>query len=186
MPDHSRITLDAAQLRVAETVGQLIEFWGFKRPMGRAWTLLYLAPGALGAAEIGEQLGMSAGAVSMTLAELQKWGVVRRTWKPGERRDFFEAETNIWKMVSRVFRERELALIRKAVATFGEAEAQFARAAKAAPKGHAKELEFARKRIALLVGLARIGETMLGTIVQTGRVDTKPLRNFPTGDDADD
>ena len=49
---------------------------------------------SLSAAELAESLSMSAGAVSMTLAELQRWGVVRRVWKPGERREFFEAETD--------------------------------------------------------------------------------------------
>ena len=32
------------ELQVADTIGRLIEFWGFKRAMGRAWTLLYLSP----------------------------------------------------------------------------------------------------------------------------------------------
>ena len=50
---------------------------------------------------------MSAGAVSMTLSELQRWGVVRRVWRPGERKEFFEAETDFWKMISKVVSERE-------------------------------------------------------------------------------
>jgi len=53
-----------AELEVADTIGRLMEFWGFKRPMGRMWTLLYLSPAPLGAAELGEQLKMSAGPVS--------------------------------------------------------------------------------------------------------------------------
>ncbi len=94
-----------------------MEFWGFKRPMGRIWTLLYLSPQPLGAAEIGEELRMSAGAVSMALSELVKWGAVRKTWRPGERRDYYEAETGIGRLVQRVLRERELVLVQK----FGEA-----------------------------------------------------------------
>ena len=50
---------------------------------------------------------MSAGAVSMSLTELQRWGVVRRVWRPGERKEFYEAETDFWKMISKVFDERE-------------------------------------------------------------------------------
>jgi hypothetical protein len=54
-----------------------------------------------------ERLQMSAGAVSMALTELQRWGVVRRVWRPGERKEFYEAETNFWKMISKVVQERE-------------------------------------------------------------------------------
>lgn len=186
MPPPTAEELSRGVLRVADTVGTLMEFWGFKRPMGRLWALLYLAPEPLGAADIGAQLSMSAGAVSMTLAELSKWGVVRRAWKPGKRRDFFEAETNIWKMVSRVLRDREQQLVRDSAEAFKEAEAVMARAVKAAPRAEAARLEFARKRIAMLAGLARLGETLLSGIITSGRIDTRALRQFPGDGDADE
>ena len=93
---------------VADAVGALIESWGFKRNMGRMWAVLYLEDHPLTAAELGERLGLSTGAVSMLLAELSQWGAIKKAWVVGERREHYEAETNIWKMVSRVFREREL------------------------------------------------------------------------------
>ena len=42
--------------------------------------------------------------------------------RPGERRDYYEPETSIWKMVSRVFRERELVHIREAISAFEAAQ----------------------------------------------------------------
>lgn len=42
MSDGQHGDIEAAQLRVADAIGVLMEFWGFKRPMGRLWTLLYL------------------------------------------------------------------------------------------------------------------------------------------------
>ena len=96
--------------KVADAVGALIEGWGFKRNMGRMWAVLYLEDHPLSAADLGERLGLSTGAVSMLLTELQQWGVVKKAWVVGERREHYEAETSIWKMVSRVFRERELQL----------------------------------------------------------------------------
>ena len=97
-------------LKVADAVGALIEAWGFKRNMGRMWAVLYLEDHPLTAADLGERLGLSTGAVSMLLTELLQWGAIKKTWVVGERREHFEAETSIWKMVSRVFRERELQL----------------------------------------------------------------------------
>src|SRR5829696_646179 len=99
---------DALLHDVADAVGALMEFWGFKRIMGRIWTVLYLEGEAMAAQQICDRLGISAGAASMTLAELEHWAVVARSRRPGDRREYFEAETDIWKMVSRVLREREL------------------------------------------------------------------------------
>src|SRR5688572_33081378 len=97
-----------AELEVADTIGQLMEFWGFKRPMGRIWTLLYLSPEPIGAAEIGEALRMSAGAVSMAMGELVKWGAAKKSWRPAERRGFYEAETSIGRLLQVVLRQRGL------------------------------------------------------------------------------
>lgn len=168
-----------AELRVADVVGALMEFWGFKRPMGRLWTLLYLSPEPLPAAELGARLSMSSGAVSMTLAELVKWGAVRKSWRPGERRDYYEAESNIWKMITRVVRERELALVRDAAESFAEAERTFAAAA-ADPERRAERgrLELARVRLGQLLTLARVGEGFLSTIVAGEPADPTPIRQL--------
>ena len=99
-----------AVLLAGDAVGDAIEHWGFRKALGRIWTTLYLSSDPLTANDLAEELQMSAGAVSMTLAELKRWGVVRRALRTGERREFFEAETDFWKMISRVFRERERAL----------------------------------------------------------------------------
>jgi DNA-binding transcriptional regulator GbsR (MarR family) len=158
------------ELEVADSVGRLMEFWGFKRPMGRIWTLLYLAPEALGAAEIGEALRMSAGAVSMAIGELVKWGAVKKSWRPGERRDFYEAETSIGRLVQRVLRERELALVRG----FGEA---LEAALRGLPSDRQKPgaLAFKRERLAELRRLARLGESLLTALVAGKTVDPTPI-----------
>jgi len=59
---------------VADAVGALMEFWGFKRVMGRLWTVLYLTGEPLGAAELCERLAISSGAASMTLADPRALG----------------------------------------------------------------------------------------------------------------
>ena len=104
--------LQSIRYQVADAVGGLMELWGFKRIMGRTWALLYLADAPLSAADLGDALQVSPGSVSMTVSELLKWGVVKKTWVPGDRRDFYLPETSVWKMVSRVIRERELVHVR--------------------------------------------------------------------------
>ena len=36
--------LAPSEAAVSDVVGRLIEFWGFKRNMGRIWAVLYLSP----------------------------------------------------------------------------------------------------------------------------------------------
>jgi DNA-binding transcriptional regulator GbsR (MarR family) len=173
--------VEGAELQIADRIGRLMEFWGFKRAMGRIWTVLYLSPEALPAALLGERLTMSGGAVSMALAELLKWGVVKRSWKPGDRRDFYEAEVSIWKLVSRVLRERELAMVKQASEDFSTAEKSIAQIHKRATGPRRQELKFTLDRISQLLILARLGETLLGGILSGDRIDPGPIRSFLLG-----
>lgn len=166
-------TSASPELAVADTVGQLMEFWGFKRPMGRIWALLYLAPEPLGAAEIGEQLHMSSGAVSMALSELLKWAAVKKAWRPGERRDYYEAETSIGKLVQRVLRERELALVQQFGETLAQAEQRLS-GEQGAPTRDEKA-EFKRARLRELQQLAKLGESLLTALVSGRSVDPTPF-----------
>ncbi len=171
----------AIRLRVADTIGGLMDFWGFKRPMGRIWTLLFISPDALSAREIAERMHMSSGSVSMTLAELVEWGAVRRTWRPGTRREFFAAETSVWKLVSRVIRERELRLVAEARETFAEADEVLAAEERAAAGGRAAHLSFERARVGELRVLAQMGETLLQSLVAGQAIEASQLERVSLG-----
>jgi DNA-binding transcriptional regulator GbsR (MarR family) len=163
---------DKAVLRIADAVGGLMESWGFKRNMGRMWALLYLENTPMSAADLGERLELSSGAVSMLLTELQQWSVVKKTWVPGERRDYYEAETNIWKPVSRVFRERELRWIQTALEQFEAARADLG----TPPAGDAHARTIAT-RIDGLTSLARVGATLLEAVLAGESIDTLPIKS---------
>lgn len=166
---------------VSEALGRLIEFWGFKRNMGRLWGVLYLSPDPLDAPSLQARLGLSSGSVSMTLSELQRWRVVRKVHVAGKRRDHFEAERNLWRMISRVFREREMVEILEAIDAMEEALAYLEAKAEAAPE-LAERASFQRARIASLLRLARLGRDLLRTLIDAGRVDATPLISVLLGE----
>jgi DNA-binding transcriptional regulator GbsR (MarR family) len=151
-----------------------MESWGFKRNMGRLWTVLYLENRPLPAAEIGERLSLSAGAVSMLLTEMQEWGAIKKTWVPGERREFFEPETSIWKMVSRVFRERELVWLRTALEAFEEGGHAIAAAA---TPGDDRDALIAQ-RVNGLADLTRVTTQLLEAALQGETVDALPIKTI--------
>ncbi|HZX40599.1 MAG TPA: MarR family transcriptional regulator, partial [Myxococcaceae bacterium] len=94
-----------------DAVGNVIEFWGFKHNQGRVWAVLYLRGTSMTATQLEEELGLSKGAVSMLVRDLERWGVVVRIRQPGTGAWHFRAETNLVQMVSRVIQEREKAFI---------------------------------------------------------------------------
>jgi DNA-binding transcriptional regulator GbsR (MarR family) len=111
---HGATKLDAATpplspelYRACEAVGQVVELWGFKRVHGMIWMYIYLHNTPVSTKDIQGALGVSAGLVSMSLAELQHWAVVHRHSAPGERKDFYTAEINIGRPIMKVLRERE-------------------------------------------------------------------------------
>lgn len=164
-------SVDPAVLKVADAVGALIESWGFKRNMGRMWTVLYLEDHPLTAADLGERLGLSTGSVSMILAELLNWGAVKKAWVVGERREHYEPETSLWKMISRVFRERELNWIKQAADQFLEAKDEM----RSGPDARRKLIA---ERIASLTDLAQVGSNLLESMLQGESIDSLPLKTI--------
>jgi len=160
---------------VTDLVGRLIEFWGFKRNMGRVWAILYLSPEPLSANALRDALRLSAGAVSMTLNELLRWGVVKKIWVPGERRDYFAAEVQLWKMISRVMAEREGGEISAAIDVCEQALASLSGQLESSKAEERQRAELQRARIQALLDLARLGKQLLNALLSTAKVDAEPL-----------
>lgn len=164
MSAHPDPTLEA-ELLAADAIGDIIEHWGFRKGLGRVWTVLFLAGEPQPAGTIGDRLQMSAGAVSMSLTELQRWGVVHRVWKPGERKEFFEAETDFWRMISKVFDERERLLADSVRGRLERAAELLLRA----PASHATEV--ALDRVNRLLSFVIVAQTALDGFIKSRRVD---------------
>jgi len=175
-------TLWPTEAAVSAIVGRLMVFWGFKRNMGRVWTVLYLSPEPLSAEDLRQGLQLSAGAVSMTLSELARWGVVRKVWVQGERKDFYTSEVQLWRMISRVFNEREKSEVVAAIDAFEQALHQLDRIRRTAPDGATRaRAELQHERITQLLELARLGKRLLDALVSTAKIDAEPLVRFFLG-----
>ncbi|RYE93792.1 MAG: hypothetical protein EOO75_03595 [Myxococcales bacterium] len=161
-----------AVLLAADAIGDVIEYWGFRKALGRLWAVLYLGERPLSAAELGERLQMSSGAVSMALTELQRWAVVKRVWLPGERREFFEAEVDLWKMIAKVISERERYLARGVRERLEEATQMLDRAGPGARAPRDKV-----KKLAAVAALAeRVIEAFIGSRMADFSAFTDALR----------
>lgn len=100
-------SLTAAREDFLRAMGRISDFWGFNRAMGQIYGLLYLSPEPLSLDDISSQLSMSKGNVSLNARALERWGLIRRLDYRNDRRDYYEAEVDFWKIVRDILRERD-------------------------------------------------------------------------------
>lgn len=81
--------------------------WGINRTMAQIHALLLVSPDPLTQDDIMEELNISRGNVNMNIRELINWGLVERVLLPGERKEYFSAEKDIWKVVKQIVKERK-------------------------------------------------------------------------------
>jgi DNA-binding transcriptional regulator GbsR (MarR family) len=91
--------------------------WGVNRSVSQIQALLYLSEKPLTAEEIADTLGLARSNVSNSIKELQSLGLVRRVPVMGDRRDFFEAETDVWSIAAKITAGRKEREIDPALAT---------------------------------------------------------------------
>ncbi|MEX0609449.1 MAG: hypothetical protein WD016_13480 [Balneolaceae bacterium] len=96
--------------------GDMASAWGINKTMSQIHALLYAESNPLDTDSIMEKLGISRGNANMNLRRLVDWNLVHKTQFKGDRKDYYTAETDVWKVVSTIIRERqqrEIAPIRK-------------------------------------------------------------------------
>jgi len=116
---------EAAQLAAARDEfvtqwGAIGNAWGINRTMAQIHALLITTPSALTTDEVMEDLKISRGNAHTNLRELVGWGLVRSVVRKGERKEYFEAEKDVWKMFCIIVRERKRREIRPAITVLKE------------------------------------------------------------------
>jgi DNA-binding transcriptional regulator GbsR (MarR family) len=75
--------------------------------MAQIHALLMTAAEPMSTDEVMEALEISRGNAHANLKELVAWGLLRVVVKKGERREYFEAEKDVWRIFTVVARERK-------------------------------------------------------------------------------
>jgi DNA-binding transcriptional regulator GbsR (MarR family) len=96
--------------------GEMGTSWGVNRSVAQIQALLYLSETPLTAEDIADRLGMARSNVSTSLRELLLWSLIRRVHAMGDRRDFYEAEADVFEMVRRIAQGRKAREIDPALA----------------------------------------------------------------------
>jgi DNA-binding transcriptional regulator GbsR (MarR family) len=103
--------------------------------------------------------------MSSALNELLRWGVIYRVPRIGERKERFEAETDFWKMISRVLSDRERSLVRSVRERLERATTLLKEGDKRGGNRRARE------HLDQLLAFTKIGESVIEATLLTRKVD---------------
>jgi len=101
------MNLSEARQQFISSWGAFGTQWGINRTMAQIHALLLISTKPITQDDIMEELSISRGNVNMNIRELISWNLVERVILPGERKEFFTAEKDIWKVATQIVKERK-------------------------------------------------------------------------------
>ena len=99
--------IEEARKQFISSWGAFGTHWGINRTMAQIHALLMVSPDPLTQEDMMIELNVSRGNINMNIRELIDWGLVERLTIPGERKEFFTAEKDIWKVATLIVNERK-------------------------------------------------------------------------------
>jgi DNA-binding transcriptional regulator GbsR (MarR family) len=112
-----------------EGLSQISRFWGFPKGMGAIFAVLYLSPTPLSLDEIVQETGLTKGAISTEIRALARMGLVHGSTKLGDRKDYYEAESDFYAAIKSILKERQNSefdrAVRSVTDTIGTMEANW-------------------------------------------------------------
>jgi len=101
------MNLDEAKEKFIQTWGGLGAAWGINKTMAQLHALLFISSEPLSTEDMMDTLQISRGNVNMNVRDLIDWGLVQRVNKAGDRKDYYNAEKDVWKIAKLIIRERK-------------------------------------------------------------------------------
>lgn len=181
-PDTPGTPLAEARARFILLWSQMGAEWGIPRTTAQVHALLFIVGEAMSADDVMAELGVSRGSASMTLRQLVEWNLVQRVHRRGERREFFEAEQDVWKLLQAIValrKRREIdPLIQALEACRGDVDGSPGPGGRAAPSAsiaaHNERIEALKQVVGLIDAIgghvtAGDGETLRLAVQLLGR-----------------
>ena len=161
-------TLGTVNQSILEGLGQLSDYFGYNRVMGKMYGALLLHPRAMSLDDLMNHLDISKASVSMNMRTLENLGIVREVWVRGDRRKYYEAEPNFWKILTNVLGSRELREVNEALTVL---ETSMAKVREAGPEMDASDAELAQfyaERIDQLKSFFRFAKLVITSVLEHG------------------
>jgi DNA-binding transcriptional regulator GbsR (MarR family) len=168
--------LTEAREQMIENLSRISEFWGFSRAMGGLYAALYLSPGPLSLDELIPIVGVTKGAISTNIRALEQLGMVHRHLRTGDRKDYYEADTEFWKIVKTILERREKPEFDKALAGVSATLKQIHSLSSA--KLDSDLARFYEKRLEAMERFFHTLDGIVATLLQMERLRSDGLKAF--------
>ena len=99
--------LAEAKQQFIQSWGVFASQWGINRTMAQVHALLLVSGKPMSTDDIMSELSISRGNTNMNVRELMNWDLVNKVILAGDRKEYFTAEKDIWKVATRIIQQRK-------------------------------------------------------------------------------
>lgn len=156
--------------------GEMAASWGIARTMAEIHALLYLSSNPLCTDDVMERLEVSRGSASVNLRQLVNWGLIHRTHRRGDRKEYFEAETDVWQMFETIIRERRRREVQPIVETLERCIEMIKRDPLGMEREQATAVDNQQERFAEMLEFCEVMNVLFNMVSRAGKSGLKPLR----------
>ena len=155
--------------------GEMAAGWGISRTMAEIHALLYLATEPLCTDDVMQQLEVSRGSASTNLRQLVNWGLIHRVHRRNDRKEYFDAEKDVWQMFETITRERRRREVQPIVETIERCKAMIDEDRNRLTGEARKDAEAYQKRFTDILEFCETMNGMFNLMSKAGRIGLKPL-----------
>jgi DNA-binding transcriptional regulator GbsR (MarR family) len=167
--------LDTAENLFIGRWGEMGASWGISRTMAEIHALLYLSREPLCTDDVMTRLEVSRGNVSMNLRQLVNWGLIHRVHHRGDRKEYFEAEREVWQMFETITRERRRREVEPIIETIERCRAIILRRQTKTTGDDAARSDALMKRFDDMLDFFAVMNSMFHLMIQAGPTGMRRL-----------
>jgi DNA-binding transcriptional regulator GbsR (MarR family) len=148
---------------------EMARMWGMNLTMGEIFAFLYVIGQPQCTDDVMARLNISRGNASMSLRVLCNWGVIRRTHRPGERREYFESLGDVWEMFSIIAAERKRRELDPVLEAIRQCRQMLEEATTGEPVVAVDPFQITRQRLAEMEGFIKVTNNVFQKFVSDAR-----------------
>lgn len=143
--------------------------------MAEIHALLYLSAEPLCTDDVMEELAVSRGSASINLRQLVNWGLIHRVHRRNDRKEYFDAEHDVWQMFDTIIRERRRREVEPIVETLHRCTAMMNEDGGRLPAETKRDADAYQKRFNDILDFCGTADTLFDLMSKVGRTGLKPL-----------
>ncbi len=160
--------LDKSRSLFIRRWGEMGASWGVSRTMAEIHALLFISNQPLCTDDLMEVLQISRGNASMNLRQLVTWGLIERVHRRGDRKEYFVAESDVWRMFETITRERRRREIEPIIETIGKCREMLKEELKGVKDERRKDIKEFQRRLDDMRDFFTVVNSLFNLVVKVG------------------